>query len=310
MIRTFALLLLLLSVCSLAPAADIQGKVLRMAYDARKGDAKSIDRMAYSLDDMDAAVRAAAVNGLTQSWPVGAQHLDQVRQALNDLDEPVKRAALLYASAINDDTAIPAAVRAMRAVDQQTVEVAHRTLITLSHTDKGKDANAWEAWSESRNKVVDPLIERTEAAVVKGDTRAIIDSIHTLLFLRDRPATVGRVLLRLANNPNLEIATMTRSTLSQVEQPEVVAALARDPDLLTQVAEAPPLASAVANASGTTGIASATATVVPSGPSAIFIFIILAILTAATIYAWPKRKPATVAAAAPPVKKSKITFTH
>ena len=166
MIRTFALLLLLLSVCSLAPAADIQGKVLRMAYDARKGDAKSIDRMAYSLDDMDAAVRAAAVNGLTQSWPVGAQHLDQVRQALNDLDEPVKRAALLYASAINDDTAIPAAVRAMRALDQQTVEVAHRTLMTLSHTDKGKDANAWEEWSESRNKVVDPLIERTEAAVV------------------------------------------------------------------------------------------------------------------------------------------------
>ena len=103
---------------------------------------------------------------------------------------------------------------------------------------------------------------------------------------------------------------MARSALSQIEQPEVVAALARDPDLLTQVAEAPPLALVVANASSRTDIASTMATVTPSGPSAIFIFIILAILTAATIYAWPKRKPAPVGAAAPPAKKSKITFTH
>lgn len=308
--RTFAILVLLLSMCCLVPAADVQGKVLMMAYAARKGDAKSIDRMAFGLGDMDAVVRAAAVNGLAQSWPVGAQHLDQVRQALNDMDEPVKRAALLYASAVNDDTAIPAAVRAMRAHDEQTVEVAHRTLVTLSRTDKGKDADAWEAWSEARNKIVDPLIDRTEAAIAKGDSRAIVDSIHALLFLRDRPATVGRVLLRLVSHPDPAVAAMARSALGHIERPEVVAALARDPDLLTQVASAPFLVMARAPGEAVSQ-AAASAAAGSSGPSTFLILAVLAILAAVTIYAWPKRKPAPVVEVqAAPAKKSKITFSN
>lgn len=309
--RILLALLTFVLVASWANAADdTRGHVNIIDKAARSGGAGDLDKVVFGLGAVDPVVRAAAITGLGQMWPMGAEHLEAVRYSLGDMDAPVKQAALRYAGKVNDDTAIPAAIRALGDIESATKEAAHMTLVALARTDKGTDQVAWQAWAEARDKVIQPLLARTDAAVAKGDAQEICQSIHALLFLRDRPATVGQVLLKLADHPNPDVRQLVLGSLGLVEQPEVMAALARDRDLLDRVMAAPIPQILSPGAPGNTATAVTTATSAPSGPSAIFIFIILAILTAATIYAWPKRKPAPVGAAAPPAKKSKITFTH
>ena len=304
-------ILLLVHLSVIVAAEDATRQVRDMGKAGRTADAAAMEHLSQGLDARDARVRAAAIIGLSQAWPAGAQHLDTVRRSLTDFDPEVRRAALGYAGQIGDDSAIPSAIRCLSDYDAATAQAAHLALAALARTDKGTDARAWEAWAEERERVAQPIVERARSAADRRDVQAVGEAIQALLFMRDRPAMVGRILLDLANSPDPAVAQLGLGALGAVSKPEIIAALARDPGLAERVAAAPqPLAAGARVAAQVVKSPAAKLAEVASGPSGIFIFVILAILTAATIYAWPKRKPAPVAAAAPPAKKSKITFTH
>jgi HEAT repeat protein len=310
-----SLLTVLISVAVLVPispgdaADESRRQVHAIAQAAQAGDQQAVERIAFELRSIDPLVRAASITGLGQTWPVGAQHLDAVRDALDDLDPPVRQAALRYAGKVNDDTAIPAAIRAMGAIEPATKEAAHMTLVALARADKGTDPAAWKAWAEAREAVVEPLLARTDAAVRKGDPAEICQSVQALLFLRDRPATVGQVLLTLVDHPDQRVSQLALGALGVVEQPEVLAALARDRRLLDRVlaARAPEMTGPLA-----TPVSAAIPVGTPAdqGGSDWTIVVVTAVLLGAlAAWFWPRR-PAAGAAANPaaPAAKSRVTF--
>ena len=292
-------------------AEDVSRQVRDLGKAGRTADVAAMDRLAQGLDAMDANVRAAAIVGLSQAWPAGAQHLDQVRRSLDDFDPAVRQAALGYAGQVGDDIAIPTAIRYLADRDQATAQAAHLALTALARSDKGSDASVWETWAEERERVVQPIVDRARSAAQKHDVQAVSETIQALLFMRDRPAMVGRILLELANDPDPAVAQLGLGALGVVAKPEIIAALARDPDLARRVAEVPtpvgpsPQSVVASKAQRPSALAPAP----PGGISGFAVIAAICVLGALAVFCWPKAK-SVPAAPVPPAKKSKITFSN